>query len=60
MWSYIFWKGERRVDNVLVEEVNVVSFRVCGVVIEWEISSQHRVLGSKEDTISENHRTSQV
>ncbi len=40
----IFRKGKRRGHNVLVQEVDVVAFRVGWVVIKWKIACQHRIL----------------
>jgi len=44
MRSDIFGECERSRDNVLVEQVDVVSFRVGRIIIERKITSQHGVL----------------
>ena len=39
----VVWEGELGAQDILVEEVDVVSFRICGIVVEWEIAGQHRI-----------------
>jgi hypothetical protein len=48
----VFGECERSVDDVLVKEVDVVAFGVCGVVVEWQISGQHCVLGGVKVSVT--------
>jgi hypothetical protein len=40
----IFGKGERSGNYILIKQVNVVSFRVRGVIIKWQVARQHGIL----------------
>jgi hypothetical protein len=40
----IFGESERGGHDVFVKEVNVVPVGVCGIVVEWEVTSQHSIL----------------
>jgi hypothetical protein len=40
----IFGECERSVDDVFVEQVDVVAFGVCGIVVKREIACQHGIL----------------
>jgi len=44
VWGNIVGECERSVDDVLVEEVDVVAFGICRIVVEGEIAGQHGVL----------------
>jgi hypothetical protein len=40
----IFGEGQRSRNNVFVEKVDVVAFRIGWIVVEGEIACQHRIL----------------
>jgi hypothetical protein len=44
MRCYIFGESEGSGNNVFVQQVDVVAFWICWVVIEWQIASEHGVL----------------
>ena len=44
MGRHIFGERQRSRDNVLVQEINVITIRVGGVIVKGEVSRKHRVL----------------
>lgn len=40
----VFGERERRGDNVLVQEIDVVALGIRWIVVEWQVASQHSVL----------------
>ena len=52
--SNVFWKGQWSRDDVFVQEINVVSFGICWIVIERQISSQHGVLKGILDSLPDS------
>ena len=34
----VVWEGELRAEDILVEEVDVVSFRIRRIVVEWQVA----------------------
>jgi hypothetical protein len=46
MWRHIFGEGKWSVDNILVQKIDVIAFRVGWVVVEWQIASEHSILNA--------------
>lgn len=44
MWRDIFGEGERCRNDIFVQQVDVVAFRVGWIVIEGEIAGEHGIL----------------
>lgn len=44
MWSHIFGECQGGCDDVFIQQVDVVTIRICRVVVKGEISCKHRVL----------------
>jgi hypothetical protein len=44
MRSDVFGEGQRRGDDVLVKEVDIVTVRVGWIIVEWQIACEHGVL----------------
>src|SRR5258706_12378766 len=37
----VVWEGELRAEDALVEEVDVVSFRIRRLLVEWQVARKH-------------------
>jgi hypothetical protein len=42
--SDIFRKGQWRAHDVLVQQIDVVAFRVRRIIIKWQVAGEHCVL----------------